>query len=314
MLLYSLRRILHTIPVFFGATILLFIAMYILPGDPVQLQAGSRAMSPTLHATITKDLHLDESLPQQYLYYIGGIAQGDLGTSYQKDRPVADILLEKFPNSIRLALAAIFVEVLLGLVAGILSAIKRYSFLDALVTVSTTVLVAVPVFWLGLLLQIIFGVNLKILPISGMGEGEWTNYVLPAVTLASASMAYVARLARSQLSEVMDQDYIRAAYARGLNRIIVIGKHALRNALIPVVTFIGIDLGALMGGAVLTEAIFNWPGVGFTLFQAILQRDQPIVLGAAIFLVGIFILINLIVDLIYGYLDPRIRLGKNEAA
>ena len=319
MLKYVARRILQMIPVFLGVTFILF-ALRIpgfLPGDPIQLIVGERTLTPALRAQIEEKNHLDESVPAQYAWYVSGILQGDFGDSYQKSRPVRDILFDKFPNTFRLAFAAILVEIIVGIGAGIISAVKQYSFWDVLVTLSTSILVSVPVFWLGLLLQMFFGIKLKqwtggavFLPMSGMGDPpDLVHLVLPAITLASVSTAYVARIMRSQMLEAMGQDYIRTAMAKGLTERAVVFKHALKNALIPVVTYVGIDLGALMGGAILTESVFSWPGVGREIYLAVMQRDWPVVMGGVIIIVLIVMIVNLLVDISYAVLDPRIRYG-----
>lgn len=319
MLKYIGRRILQLIPVIIGVTLILFIlrAPGVLPGDPIKMITGEREISPRLYSQIVKEYGLDQPLWKQYTNYAWRLLHGDLGFSYQKDRAVTDIFKDKYPNTLRLALAAIIIEIFLGVSTGIISAIKRYSFADVFVTLATSVLVAVPVFWLGMLLQIIFGIKFKqwglpYLPISGMSSNRfpsWVHLILPAFTLASVSTAYAARIMRSQLLEVMGQDYIRTAHAKGLSNRAVISKHALKNALIPVVTFLGLDLGALMGGAILTETIFNWPGVGLEIYLAIGQRDWPIVMGGVIIVVIAVMIINLLVDVSYAFLDPRIRYG-----
>lgn len=319
MLKYIGRRLLQLIPVIIGVTILLFIlrAPGVLPGDPVKMITGEKEISAALYNQIVKENGLDLPLWKQYTNYAGRLLHGDLGFSYQKDRAVTDIFRDKYPNTLRLAFTAIIIEILLGVSTGIISAIKRYSFADAFVTLTTSVLVAVPVFWLGMLLQVVFGIKLKqwglpYLPISGMSSKNfpsWVHLVLPAFTLASVSTAYAARIMRSQLLEVMGQDYIRTAHAKGLSNRAVISKHALKNALIPVVTFLGLDLGAMMGGAILTETIFNWPGVGLEIYLAIGQRDWPIVMGGVIIVVIAVMVINLLVDVSYAFLDPRIRYG-----
>lgn len=313
MLAYIVRRVLQTIPVLLGATLFLFVLMYIIPGDPVRLLTGERAMDPQRYQQIRHELYLDRPLHLQYLHYVNNLLHGDLGTSYQRGRAVADILKEKYPNSIRLAFTAVLVEIFIGITAGIISAVKRYSFLDVLVTLSTSILVSVPIFWLGMILQIVFGLKLGLLPMSGMGDGSLKYFILPSVTLAAVETAYVARIMRSQMLEVMRQDYIRTAYAKGLKSAAVIMKHGLKNALIPVVTFIGLDLGSLMGGAILTETIFNWPGIGYQIYVAIQQRDNPLILGGVLVLILVFIAINLIVDISYAFLDPRIRYGPKES-
>jgi len=311
---YALRRLLAMIPVFLGATLIIFLVTHLVPGDPVRLLSGQRALDPVRTETIRHQLWLDRPLHVQYLHYLDGVVHGDLGLSYQRGRPVADILGEKFPNTARLALAAVFLEVIIGVAAGIIAAVRKASFLDTLVTVSTSLLVALPVFWLGLLLQLLFGVALGILPVSGMGDGGLQYYILPSFTLASVSAAYVARLMRSQLLETMGEDFVRTARAKGLSERQAVGRHALRAAILPVLTFVAVDLGALLGGAVLTETVFNWPGIGYEIVLAIGQRDYPIVIGGAIFLVLVFLLINLVVDILYGVIDPRIRLRAREVS
>lgn len=342
MLKYVVKRTFQMIPVFLGVTLLLFIlrAPGVLPGDPIQTITGERVPSEVLRQQIIEEYGLDQPLYVQYWRYLTGLIdlpsieraesgaldgeQGwkivwepDLGESFQKNRPVLDILSDKFPNTFRLALAAIVIEAIIGIGAGIISAVKRYSFLDVLVTLSTSILVSMPVFWLGMLMQVLFGIKFKewglpYLPISGMQSAvfpEWVHLILPAITLASVSTAYAARIMRSQMLEVMGQDYIRTAEAKGLTRGAVIRKHALKNALIPVVTFIGLDLGAMMSGAILTETVFNWPGVGLEIYLAINTRDWPIVMGGVLVIVVLVMFVNLVVDLSYAFLDPRIRYG-----
>lgn len=319
MLIYIARRLLQLIPVFIGVTLLLFVlrAPGVLPGDPVRLITGERAISPELYQQVVEKHHLDRPLHVQYGYYLQGLLRGDLGTSFQRNVPVRDIFIAKFPNTIRLALAAILIEIIVGIGAGMISALKRYSFLDVFTTLSTSILVSVPVFWLGMVMQVLFGIKFKewglpYLPISGMSSAQfpdWVHLILPAVTLASVSTAYAARIMRSQLLEVMGQDYIRTARAKGLSAGAVVWRHSLKNALIPVVTFIGIDLGVMMSGAILTETIFNWPGVGLEIFLAIGQRDWPIVMGGVVIIVIAVMVINLLVDISYAFLDPRIRYG-----
>jgi len=311
MLFYIIKRILQIIPVIIGVTLILFLLMYVIPEDPARLILQKGATEEALQNLRVK-MGIDKPLYVQYWRYMKQLAKGDLGTSYRYRRPVNSILADHYPNSIKLALAAILIEVLIGLIAGIISAVKKYSFWDILVTVSTTLAVCIPVFWLGMILQVIFGLKLGWLPMSGMGDGSLRYYILPAVTLASVSTAFVARMTRSSMLEVMSNDYITTAYAKGLSQFKVIGKHALKNALIPVVTLIGLDLGALMGGAILTETVFSWPGVGRTIYLAILQRDAPVVIGGILVLVLIFVFLNLFVDIIYAWLDPRIRYEKKE--
>jgi len=322
MVQYILRRILQFVPVFIGVTLLLFALRTIVPGDPIRMIAGERAVPEHIYQQIVERNHLDQPLRVQYGYYMWDLLHGDLGHSYQKGRPVFDIFMEKFPFTARLALAAISVEIVIGLLVGIVSAIKKYSFIDVLLTLSTSILVSMPVFWLGMLLQIAFGVLLKnatngvfSLPISGAGGPisqypDWMHLILPSITLASVSLAVTARIMRSQLLEVLNQDYIRTAYAKGLSRRDVIVKHAMKNAMIPVITFIGIDFGSMMSGAILTESVYSWPGVGREIYLAITQRDWPIVMGGVVMIVVMVMVINLVIDVSYAFFDPRIRFGS----
>ncbi len=336
---YILKRVLQFIPVFIGVTMILFAMKAIVPGDPVKIITGGKQVTPEteLQIRISNGLiETDENnkpiydengntiptpLWKQYLTYMNDLLHGDLGTSYTRNLKVADILADKYPNTVKLAIVAILIEAVVGIGAGMVSAIKRYSFWDVLVTLVTSVLVAMPAFWLGMLLQLFFGVFLKnatdgafYLPISGAGGSNsefesWVHYILPAVTLAAVSTAYTARIMRSQLLEVLNQDYIRTAKAKGLSRSAIIWHHALKNALIPVVTYIGIDFGGMLAGAILTETVFNWPGVGYEIYRAVTQRDWPIVLGGVTVIVIVVMVINLLVDISYAFLDPRIRFG-----
>ncbi len=317
MLAYIGRRILQFIPVFIGVTILLFLlhSPAVVPGDPIRMIAGERNVPDNVRAQVTKEFGLDKPLYVQYYRYMVKLFQGDLGNSYQLQRPVTDILRDSFPNTFKLAAVAIIIEALLGISAGILSAVKRYSFWDMLVTFSTSILVSLPVFWLGMGLQVLFGIKfqqwgLPYLPITGMGEGGlsfWSHVILPAFTLAAVSMAYAARITRSQLLEVQGQDYIRTAKAKGLTGSQVVWRHSMRNAMIPVITFLAIDLGAMLGGTILTETVFNWPGVGWTIFNAINNLDWPIVTGGTLIIVLMVMVLNLLADISYAFMDPRIR-------
>jgi ABC-type dipeptide/oligopeptide/nickel transport system permease component len=311
MLYFIFKRILQLLPVIIGITLILFILMYVLPEDPARLILQKGA-SPEALANLRAKLGIDKPLYVQYWRYIKNLFSGDLGMSYRYNRSVNSIMAEHYPYSIKLAVAAIIIEIIIGILAGIVSAVKKFSFWDVLVTISTTIAVCIPVYWLGMILQVAFGLKLHWLPMSGYGDGSIQYYVLPSIALASVSTAFIARMMRSTLLEAMENDYIVTAYAKGLSQFKVIGKHAMKNALIPVVTLIGLDLGGLMGGAILTETVFNWPGVGRTIYLAILQRDAPVVIGGTIILVGIFVIMNLIVDILYAWLDPRIRYEKRD--
>ncbi len=316
---YIYRRILQFIPVFFGVTLILFFVTTILPGDPIRLRAGEKSMSPAVYEQLRHDYGFDRPWYAQYGHYLDSLAHGDFGTSITTGRPVRDIIVDTYPYTMKLAFAAIIIEVIVGVGVGVIAAVKRYTIWDVMATLSTSVLVALPVFWLGIMLQYIFGIWLKnltgsqlYLPVSGASGGgfpSWVHLILPAITLASVSTAYAARIMRSQLLEVNGQDYIRTAHAKGLTPSAVLWKHALKNALIPVVTFVGLDLGAMLSGAVLTETVFNWPGIGFTIARAALSLDYPVVFGCTVIILFAVMLINLLVDVSYAFLDPRIRFG-----
>ncbi len=326
MLRYIVRRVLQFIPVFLGVTLFLFILTRVIPGDPVAMLSGQRAQSPQILAAMRHAYGLDLPLPQQYLRYLSDILHGDFGRSIATGREVSVIFAEKYPYTVKLALAAIMIEIIVGISAGIISAVKQYSFWDVMVTLSTSLMVSLPVFWLGMLLQMFFGIWLKnwtngqfYLPMSGAGGPgapfpSWVYLILPAITLASVSTAYAARIQRSQLLEVNGSDYIRTAKAKGLSDRSVLWRHSMKNALIPVVTFIALDLGAMMSGAILTETVFNWPGIGYTIYLAINKRDWPVVIGSTIIVTFVFLVINLVVDISYAFLDPRIRYGGTEGS
>lgn len=339
---YIAKRVLQFIPVFLGVTLILFVLQNVVPGDPIKLIAGERKLDPQVELNLrvanglvevdeNGDVIYDDNgnyvetpMWKRYITYLTNLLQGDLGSSYQRGTEVTSIIAQKYPYTFRLALVAIVLEAVVGLAAGIISAIKRYSVWDMLVTLVTSILVAMPAFWLGMLLQLIFGIWLPQitggavqLPISGTAGPlakypEWMYYIMPAITLASVSTAYTARIMRSQLLDVMNQDYIRTARAKGLSRGAIIRKHAMKNALIPVVTYIGMDFGAMLAGAILTETVFSWPGIGRETYVAITQRDWPIVMGTVTVIVLVVMVINLIVDVSYAFLDPRIRLGSSK--
>jgi oligopeptide transport system permease protein len=307
---FVVRRLLQMALVLLGASAILFTALFVLPGDPVGSLAGSdRARDPVVVQTLRHRYYLDRPLPVQYVHYVAGLAHGDLGESFRLQRPVNQVLGEKLMNTVKLAIAAILIEILMGITAGVISAVSRYSFWDVFVTLTTTVAVGFPTFVIGLIFQQAFAIKLGWLPLSGHRDGLLRSIFLPALTLASVDAAIMARLMRGTMLEVLRADYIRTAMAKGLSRRTVVLKHALRNSVIPVVTYIGIGFGTLLGGAIVTEVIFNWDGVGQALVTAIGARDNPIVLGAVTYAVGAFVVINLLVDISYAYLDPRIRLS-----
>ncbi|WP_031070943.1 ABC transporter permease [Streptomyces sp. NRRL WC-3742] len=303
---YVLRRVLQMIPVFFGATLLIFLMVYSLPGDPVAALFGEKAADPATVASLKHRYFLDQPLWKQYLHYMGNLFQGDFGTSFT-GRSVADIMKDAFPVTIRLALMAFVFELVLGLALGVLSGLKRGSIPDTLVLILTLVVISVPVFVLAYIAQTIFATNLGWVTPTVQDSRDLSQLALPAVVLGSLSLAYVARLTRTSIGENLRADYIRTAVAKGLPRRTVIVRHLLRNSLIPVVTFLGTDLGALMGGAIVTEGIFNVQGVGNVLYRAINQKEGPTVVGIVTVLVIVYLVASLLVDLLYAVLDPRIR-------
>lgn len=302
---YVIRRLLEIIPVFFGATFLIFAMVFGLPGDPLRRLAGEKPLTPAVQRALREEYNLDDALPVQYGKYVAGLAQGDFGQTFQ-GRSVGEIMVEKFPITAKLALIAFGFEAFLGILAGLLAGLRKGSFVDNLVLVSTIVVVSIPVFVLGFLAQLLFGAELGWFPVAGVREGL-QSYLLPGMVLGSLSLCYIARLLRASLVENLRADYVRTATAKGLSRARVVGRHTLRNSLIPIVTFLGVDLGFLMGGAIVTETIFNIPGVGREVFLAVRGQEGPLVVGIVTAGVLIFMFSNLIVDLFYALLDPRIR-------
>lgn len=321
MLRYIIRRLLQFIPVFFGATLLIYAMVFAIPGDPIRALSGDKPMNEATRTILEDTYNLDDPLMVQYGKYIGllpqdpvgdepsvgyqGVLQGDFGTALTR-RPVADIMGDAIPITAKLGVMAFVYELILGIIAGVLAGLRRGGFLDNLVLISTLAVIAIPVFVLGFTAQLLIGLELNLLPITAT-NGTFKQLLMPAIVLGSLSLAYVARLTRSSLADNLRSDYVRTATAKGLSRSRVVGRHALRNSLIPVVTFLGVDLGSLMGGAIITEGIFNVPGIGRAVFRAIVQQDGPIVVGIVTFLVVVFVLSNLIVDMMYAWLDPRIR-------
>jgi len=304
MLTYLLRRILIAVPTLLGVVLLVFLMVRLAPGDPAILLAGEFATPETLEAIRTR-YGLDRPLPEQFALYLGALLQGELGESARSRRPVLEELKTYFPNTVVLATAAILVALATGIPLGILAALRQGSWLDLGVMVLALLGVSMPVFWFGLLAILIFSVELGWFPVAG--KGTLAHLVLPAVTLGINATALLARMTRGTLVEVLSQDYIRTARAKGLAERVVIFKHALRNALIPVVTVAGLEFGSLLAGAVITETIFAWPGLGQLLVGSILSRDYPVVQGAVLLVAFTFTLVNLMVDLLYAWIDPRVR-------
>lgn len=301
---YVVRRLLQMIPVLIGSTFLIFVMVFALPGDPVAGRCGERACPPAYVEAFTKEYHLDQPVLVQYALYFGRLLQGDLGTNFFGNS-VAGELAARFPTTVRLALIAIAFEIIVGIGAGVWAGIRRNRWPDTLVTLSSLFIISVPIFVLGALAQLVFGVRLGWFPVTST-QGTWEQLLLPGLVLGSVSVAYVARLTRTNLVENLRSDYVRTAKAKGLGRGRAVGIHTLRNSLIPVVTYIGADFGALMGGAIVTERIFNVNGIGSFIFRSITQRDGVSVVGSVVCLVLVFLIMNLLVDLLYGVLDPRI--------
>jgi oligopeptide transport system permease protein len=300
---YIIRRLLQMIPVIIGVTFIIYVAVFAL-GDPTAGRCGERPCPESYIAKFRADYNLDKPLIVQYLLYMGNLVQGDLGTNFFGNR-VVDELAARWPVTFKLATMAVIIESVIGISAGVLAGIRRGKFIDNLVTVSTLFLISIPIFVIGSFAQLIFGVRLGWFPVTAT-QGTTYQLILPAFVLASASVAYIARLMRANLGENLRADYVRTAKAKGLSNRRTIGVHTLRNSLIPVITFIGIDIGALMGGAIVTERIFNINGIGYFLYRSIGQKDGASVVGTITCLVLIYLLVNLIVDVLYGFLDPRI--------
>ena len=306
MLRYIGRRLLQTIPVFFGATFLIFAMVYLMPGDPVAALGGDRGLSETAAAQIRAQYNLDKPFWMQYLLYLKGVFTLDFGTAFNGQK-VTSIMATAFPTTAWLALYALTIETILGIGLGVVAGMRRGKWFDSTILVVSLLLISVPTFVLGFVLQYVLGVQLAILPTTASQVVDIRSLTMPAMVLGGVSLAYVIRLTRQSISENVSADYVRTARAKGLSGGVVMTRHILRNSLIPVATFIGGDLGALMGGAIITEGIFNIHGVGGTLWSAIIKGEPQTVVSVTTVLVLVYIIANLIVDLLYAVLDPRIR-------
>ncbi len=306
MLRYIIRRLLQGVLTFFGATFVVYALMFANQDNPLQALAGERPISENVRQALTEKYHLNEPFIVQYGYYMRGLFQGDFGTSLT-GREISDMLENAWPTTFRLALMAVVFAALIGIVAGVVAGIRRAGIFDNVTLVITLVLISIPIVVLAPLLQLFLGVQLSLFPPTAGADPPFYNLMLPAIVLGAGSLATYSRLTRTSVVENLRADYVRTAKAKGLTRNRVIGVHVLRNSLIPVVTYIGVDLGSLMAGAIVTEGVFNVPGVGSSLFRGITTEDGPLVVGFVSVLVIIFILANLIVDLLYAVLDPRIR-------
>ncbi|MEX5718023.1 ABC transporter permease [Geodermatophilus maliterrae] len=302
---YIARRLLLTVPVLIGASFLIFALVYALPGDPIRALGGDRPLTPAVVAQLRDEFNLDDPLVVQYAKYVGDLLQGDLGTDF-RGRAVSDTILQRLPVTVRLTVVAIAIETVIGIIAGVLAGVRRNGFLDNLVLVSSTLVVSVPILVLAFIAQFVLGLQFGWFPIAGINKG-WYSYLLPGLVLASGSLAYVARLTRTSIAENLRADYVRTARAKGLPNRTVIVRHTLRNSLIPVITFIGADIGTLMGGAIVTETVFNLPGIGRAVFDSVQTQEGAVVVGIVTLMVFFFVFFNLVVDVLYAVLDPRIR-------
>jgi peptide/nickel transport system permease protein len=326
------RRILQLIPVLFGVSVVVFVMMRVIPGDPAQTLLGQTA-TPDQIAEVRNRLGLDEPIFIQYLLFIGGAVTGDLGDSLAFGQPVTSVLLDRFPATLELTLAALLFAVIVGVPVGVIAAVKQYSFVDKITSVIALAGVSMPVFWLALVLVVVFTVQIDILPFPGRvgSDVSFVSYtglyvvdtiitfnlpalwdvlrhlILPAVALGTIPMAVITRMTRSSMLEVMGEDYVRTARAKGVVPWQVVFRHALRNAMLPTVTVIGLQFGLLMGGAVLTETIFGWPGVGQATLDSVNRRDYAMIQGVVLYGATFFVLVNLLVDVLYAVLDPRVR-------
>jgi len=304
MLQYVIKRLLYTVPVLIGISILLFIMLRALPGDPAQVLAGELASQEDIQ-NVRVQLGLDKPIYVQYGRFLFRLSHLDLGRSARTQNPVIEEIWARLPNTFLLAVVATGLACLIGIPAGIISAIKPYGWLDNLVTSGALFGISMPVFWLGLMLVVVFSVVLHWLPAGGTGGVQ--HVILPSVTLAAFVVAFIARMTRSSMLEVLNQDYITTARSKGLKEKVVIIRHALHNALIPIITVIGLQFGMLLGGAVLTETVFAWPGLGRLIVDSILARDYPMIQGVILIFGLLYVLVNLVVDLLYALVDPRIR-------
>jgi peptide/nickel transport system permease protein len=304
MLKYTLKRLLYLIPVVIGATLIVFLLLQLSAGDPARILLSTEATPETVES-LREEMGLNDPILVQYGRYMLNLLKGDMGISYKSGRTVYYEISSRFPNTAKLAVASLVIGTLMALPLGIWAAIKQNTFIDAVGMFISLLGMSIPIFWLGLVFQIVFSLKLGWFPVSG-SEGL-KSLILPAFALAARSMASIARMTRSSMLEVIRQDYIRTARSKGIPEWQVIRRHALRNSLIPTITVIGIQLGSLMGGAILVETVFAWPGIGRLMIQAINGRDVPVVLGCIVVLAGIYAAVNLLVDLIYTAVDPRMR-------
>ncbi len=303
MLAFLARRVLLAIPTLVGVLVVVFALLYVAPGDPVTEMVGERADSATI-ARLRAELKLDEPLYVQFAHYASGVLRGDLGRSYITNRPITRDIRERFPKTLQLAASAMLLAAVVGITIGVVAAARPNGWFDRASLVLAYLGISFPVYWVGLILILFVAVGLRWLPPSGYGGIEYL--ILPALALGSRSIAFLARMTRSAMLEVLGSDFVRTARAKGLRQSVVIGRHALRNALIPVITVLGLDFGYYLTGSILTETVFSWPGLGRYVVNAIGRRDLPAIQGTVLFLSVVFVLVNLITDLVYAAADPRV--------
>ncbi|MGI6358829.1 MAG: nickel ABC transporter permease [Bacillota bacterium] len=301
---YVVKRIIMLVPIIIGVSFLVFFIMSLTPGDPVKMKLGMEASEEAIKA-LRSEMGLDDPVFIQYVRYMGKVIKGDMGRSYTTNRLVFKEIMARYPATFRLTFFSILVAVLISIPVGITSATKQYSLIDSISMLAALLGASVPNFWFGLMLILLFALNWRLLP-SG-GANTWHSIILPSITLGTTAAAIITRMTRSSMLEVIRQDYIRMARAKGVREKVVIRKHALKNALIPVVTVVGLQFGTLLGGAVLTETVFSWPGIGRLMVEAIRAKDTPMVLGCIIIFAITFSIINLLIDILYAYIDPRIK-------
>ncbi|HUF28113.1 MAG TPA: ABC transporter permease [Gemmatimonadaceae bacterium] len=303
MLNFVVRRVLLAVPTLLGVLVVVFLLLYVAPGDPVAAMVGERADQETIDR-LRAELRLDDPLPVQFGHYLAGVVRGDLGRSYITNRPILQDLIERFPRTLQLALAAMLLAAVAGITIGVLTAYWPGGWLDRLSLGAAYLGISFPVYWVGLLLILVFAVHLRWLPPSGYGGVEYI--ILPALALGMRSIAFLARMTRSAMLEMLGSDFVRTARAKGLGERKVVVRHAFRNALIPVITVLGLDFGYYLTGSILTETIFSWPGIGRYVVNAIARRDLPAIQGSVLFLSVVFVTVNLLTDLAYAKSDPRV--------
>lgn len=304
MLSYIIKRILSVIPVLFIVITVVFFAFKLIPGDPAIMYAGEQAEPETLER-VRHEMGLDQSVLTQYVKYISRLVRGDMGKSFIVRKPVAGEVFYRFKNTLKLSVVAIILAIFLGIAFGLVSAIKYETGFDYFFTVLSITGISIPVFWLAMLMMYIFSIQLKLLPMAG--NTSWKNYIMPSICLAAYSVAFITRMTRSAILELMGDDFVRTARAKGVKERLVLFRHILRNALIPIITIVGLRFGYMLGGAIITETVFAWPGMGRLLVMSVKHRDIPMVQGCLLVFSVSFVLINLIVELMYGIVDPRVR-------